>query len=128
MTTAPLKLAYAVITIGIATCVYVIGEPGGDPTWLAGAYFIATIAFATLIVGLTLKAVNPMASRDERYFGGRFLSFWTLMPAIFFVWGAVQHDLKLALLAFSLSSGVSAGFHLLIQAFHLIPRSRGDVR
>jgi hypothetical protein len=122
MTTAALKLAYAFITLGVATRVYLIGEHGGDPTWLAGAYLIASIVFAMLIVRLTLKAVNPKASRDERYFGtaNSLLSHWALMPPIFFIFGAVQQDMKLALLAFILSSGSSAGFYLLIRAFRLV--------
>ena len=130
MTTASLKLAYALVTLGVATRVYIIGEHGGDPTSLVGAYFIATIVFATLIVYLTLKAVNPRASLDERYFGtiSTLLSYWATMPPVFFLWGVVQHDLKYALLAFSLSSGVSAGFYLLIQAFRLVWPSRWGVR
>ncbi|MBB5730803.1 hypothetical protein [Sphingomonas prati] len=130
MTTASLKLAYALITLGAATRVYVIGENGGDLTWLAGAYFITTIVFATLIVRLTLKAVNPKASLDEKYFGtiNSLLSYWAVAPPIFFLWYVVQHDLELALVAFSLSSGVSAGFYLLSRAFRVFAPLRRSVR
>lgn len=120
MTTASLKLAYALITLGVVTRVYLIQEHGGGPTWLAGAYFIATIIFAALIVRLTLKAVSPQASRDEKYFGNNFLSYWTLMPPGYFIWEVFQGDLNFALVAFSLCSGVTAGFYLLIRAFHLV--------
>jgi uncharacterized membrane protein YiaA len=130
MTIASLKFAYALITLGVATWVYGIGEHGGDQTWLTGAYFIAAIVFAALDVRLTLKAIDPKASRDERYFGTatRLLSCWAAMPTIYFLWGVVQGDLKFALLGFSLSSGVSAGFYLLIRAFHLVWPSRRVVR
>jgi hypothetical protein len=128
MTIASLKIAYALITIGVATRVYVIGEQGGDTTWLTGPYFIATIVFAALVVRLTLKSVDPEASRDERYFGTNLLSYWAIMPPIFFVWGMYQRDPRLALLAFSLSAGVSATFHLLILAFRLIWPPRQNVR
>lgn len=125
MTATSLKLPYALITLGVATRVYVLGECGGDPTWLTGTYFITTILFTAMIIHLTLKAVNPEASRDERYFGYDLLSIWTIMPSTFFLWGVVQRDLKLALLAFSLSSGVVAGFYLMIRAFRLMWSSRG---
>jgi uncharacterized membrane protein YiaA len=130
MTTATPKLAYALITIGVATRVYVIGEHGGDPAWLAGAYFIATIVFAALIVRLTLKAVKPKASLDEKYFGtlNSLVSYWAVAPPMFLLWGVVQHDPNLALLGFILSSGVSAGFYLLIRAFRVFWPSRRGVR
>ena len=65
MTSASLKIAYALVTIGVAICVYVIGEHGGEPTWLTRAYFVATIVFAALIARLTFKAVDPKAPLDR---------------------------------------------------------------
>jgi hypothetical protein len=85
MTTATLKLCYALVSVGVAVFVVLVGGRGGDPTWLAAIYLATILLVSIVVVRMTLGAVGEWGSFARGCLIGIFFNIRVLFPSLFFI-------------------------------------------